>query len=183
MLDFDASKLLIIGVVALVVIGPKDLPRVLRQVGQAVTKLRRMASDFQGQFMDAMKEADLDDLKKEVAKLQDSATLDVKFDPVADVRQHLSGVLEPAAAASPALDPHRRRVPRGRARTQRDRRPARFRDQEPLARSARVRLDGFERASDRNRSSRRSRERRLPHDGRVVGRRRRHYAARSRAPP
>ena len=105
MLDFDASKLLIIGVVALVVIGPKDLPRVLRQVGQAVTKLRRMASDFQGQFMDAMKEADLDDLKKEVAKLQDSATLDVKFDPVADVRQHLSGVLEPAAAASPALDP------------------------------------------------------------------------------
>ena len=105
MLDFDASKLLIIGVVALVVIGPKDLPRVLRQVGQAVTKLRRMAADFQGQFMDAMKEADLQDLQKEVAKLKDSATLDVKFDPVGDVRHELSGVLDPTATSSPALDP------------------------------------------------------------------------------
>ena len=110
MFDFDASKLLIIGVVALVVIGPKDLPRVLRQVGQMVTKLRRMAAEFQGQFMDAMKEADLADLQNEVKKLKDTASLDVNFNPVHDVKTSLteavgstSAPLQPAAA--PALNP------------------------------------------------------------------------------
>ncbi len=89
MFDFDASKLLIIGVVALIVIGPKDLPRVLRQVGQMVTKLRRMAGEFQGQFMDAMKEADLQDLRTEVTKLKDTASLDVAFNPVADIKKSI----------------------------------------------------------------------------------------------
>jgi sec-independent protein translocase protein TatB len=104
MLDFDASKLLIIGVVALVVIGPKDLPRVLRQVGQMVGKLRRMAGEFQGQFMDAMKEADLQDLRNEVAKLKDTASLDVAFDPVHDIRTELTKAVE-AKPASHDLPP------------------------------------------------------------------------------
>ena len=47
-----------IGIVALIVIGPKELPRVMRQLGQAVAKMRRMAAEFRGQFMDAMREAD-----------------------------------------------------------------------------------------------------------------------------
>ena len=97
MLDFDASKLLIIGVVALVVIGPKDLPRVLRQVGQMVGKLRRMAGEFQGQFMDAMKEADLQDLRDEVAKLKNTASLDVDFHPVRDATAELSKAMESGA--------------------------------------------------------------------------------------
>jgi len=99
MLDFDASKLLIIGVVALVVIGPKDLPRVLRQVGQMVGKLRRMAGEFQGQFMDAMKEADLQDLRNEVTKLKETASLDVAFDPVRDIRTELTKAVENKPAA------------------------------------------------------------------------------------
>ncbi len=98
MLDFDASKLLIIGVVALVVIGPKDLPRVLRQVGQMVGKLRRMAGEFQGQFMDAMKEADLQDLRDEVAKIKNTASLDVDFNPVRDATAELSKAMEGVAA-------------------------------------------------------------------------------------
>ncbi len=98
MLDFDASKLLIIGVVALVVIGPKDLPRVLRQVGQMVGKLRRMAGEFQGQFMDAMKEADLQDLRDEVAKLKNTASLDVDFHPVRDATAELNKAMESVAA-------------------------------------------------------------------------------------
>ena len=97
MLDFDASKLLIIGVVALVVIGPKDLPRVLRQVGQMVGKLRRMAGEFQGQFMDAMKEADLQDLRDEVAKIKDTASLDIDFHPVRDATAELSKAMESVA--------------------------------------------------------------------------------------
>ena len=107
MFDFDASKLLIIGVVALIVIGPKDLPRVLRQVGQMVTKLRRMAGEFQGQFMEAMKEADLQDLKNEVTKLKDTASLDVSFNPVADIKSELTKAVGTATSAleSPAVPP------------------------------------------------------------------------------
>ena len=56
MFDLDAGKLLVFGIVALAVIPPKDLPRVLRTVGKYVGQMRRMASDFQGQFMEAMKE-------------------------------------------------------------------------------------------------------------------------------
>ena len=112
MFDFDASKLLIIGVVALIVIGPKDLPRVLRQVGQMVTRIRRMAGEFQGQFMEAMKEADLQDLRNEVKKLKDTASLDVSFNPIADVRNEItkavgsaSAALESGAAAAPVAMP------------------------------------------------------------------------------
>ncbi len=104
MFDIDAGKLLIIGLVALVVIGPKDLPRVMRQVGQMITRLRRMAGEFQGQFMEAIKEADLQDLRAEVAKLKDSATLDVNFDPVHDLRTELTKAVDSTPAATLASD-------------------------------------------------------------------------------
>ena len=94
MFDFDASKLLIVGAIALIFIPPKDLPRVLRQVGQFVGKMRRMASEFQGQFMDAMREADLADLRQEARKLADAAKVDVGFDAVADLKSHLTGAIE-----------------------------------------------------------------------------------------
>ena len=67
------GKLIIVGIMALIFIPPKDLPRVLRQAGQMVGKMRRMASEFQGQFMDAMREADMADLRKEAQKLADGA--------------------------------------------------------------------------------------------------------------
>ncbi len=70
MLDFGAGELVVIGVVALVAIGPKELPGLLRTVGQAVGKLRRMAGDFQGQFNDALREADMADAKQMIADLQ-----------------------------------------------------------------------------------------------------------------
>jgi sec-independent protein translocase protein TatB len=69
MFDFDGAKLIIIGIVMLIVIKPKDLPGVMRQVGQAVAQLRRMAAEFQGQFNEAMREAELHDLKKDVEKM------------------------------------------------------------------------------------------------------------------
>jgi sec-independent protein translocase protein TatB len=66
MFDIAWSELMLIGAVALVVIGPKDLPKAMRTVGQAVGKIRRMASEFQGTFNDAMREAELHELKKQV---------------------------------------------------------------------------------------------------------------------
>jgi len=81
MFDIDAGKLLIIGVIALVVLGPKELPRVLRQVGSALGKMRRMASEFQGQFAEAMRESEMEDMKKNVQNIAESARVDINYNP------------------------------------------------------------------------------------------------------
>jgi sec-independent protein translocase protein TatB len=70
MFDFGAGELVVIGVVALVAIGPKELPGVLRTVGQVVGRMRRMAGDFQNQFNDAMREAELGDAQKLIADIK-----------------------------------------------------------------------------------------------------------------
>jgi sec-independent protein translocase protein TatB len=89
---FDPSKIFLVGVVALIVIGPKELPRVMRTVGQVVGRMRKMANEFQQQFNEAMREAELEDVKKELAAMNDAAKvevtgLDVSFDP-ATLTQH-----------------------------------------------------------------------------------------------
>ena len=95
MFDFDVGKLLIFGIVALAVIPPKDLPRVMRTVGQAVGKMRRMAAEFQGQFMEAMREADLESVKKELTALDESAKVSAAFDPAMAMRQEIVRAVEP----------------------------------------------------------------------------------------
>jgi len=94
MFDFDVGKLLIFGIVALAVIPPKDLPRVMRAVGQAIGKMRRMAAEFQGQFMEAMKEADLESVKKELTALDESAKIGSAFDPAMAMRQEITQAIE-----------------------------------------------------------------------------------------
>jgi sec-independent protein translocase protein TatB len=68
MFDFGlgSSELLLIAIVALIVIGPKDLPRLLRTMGQYMRKIQGMAREFQNQLNEAAKEAGVDDVKKEV---------------------------------------------------------------------------------------------------------------------
>jgi len=73
MFDFSVGEIVVIGAVALIAIGPKELPGVLRAVGQWTTKIRRMASEFQSQFQEALREAEMADLKKEVDTLSDTA--------------------------------------------------------------------------------------------------------------
>jgi sec-independent protein translocase protein TatB len=73
MFDIAWGEFIVIAVVALIVIGPKELPAVLRAIGQWTTKIRRMASEFQGQFQEALREAEMADLKKEVDSLNDTA--------------------------------------------------------------------------------------------------------------
>ena len=75
MFDFDIGKLMVVAIVALAVIPPKDLPRVMRTVGQVVGKMRRMAAEFQGQLMDAMREADLENVRKELEALNEKAMI------------------------------------------------------------------------------------------------------------
>lgn len=66
MFDLTSSKLLILGIVALIVVGPKDLPILLRTIGKYVGMIRRHAADFRAQFDEAMRESELDSLKKQV---------------------------------------------------------------------------------------------------------------------
>src|SRR6202166_4111127 len=83
MFDISWTEFLLIGVVALIVIGPKELPGVMRALGQWTRKIRGMAADFQNQFQEAMREAEMADLKKEV----DDMAHDIKhYDPLKDVR-------------------------------------------------------------------------------------------------
>jgi sec-independent protein translocase protein TatB len=74
MFDIGWSELVVIAVVALIAIGPKELPGVLRMVGQWMGKARKMASEFQGQFNEAMREAEMADLKKSFDEVKDVAT-------------------------------------------------------------------------------------------------------------
>jgi sec-independent protein translocase protein TatB len=85
MFDIGWSELLVIGVVALIAIGPKELPGVLRMVGQYMGKVRRMASEFQGQFQEAMREAEMADIKKHVDDITDTAKTYTNFDPLGDI--------------------------------------------------------------------------------------------------
>ena len=74
MFDIGWSELVLIAVVALIVIGPKELPGVLRMVGQWMGKARKMAAEFQGQFQEAMREAEMADLKKSFDEVKEAAT-------------------------------------------------------------------------------------------------------------
>jgi len=74
MFDIGWSELLLIGGVAVVVLKPKDLPDAMRSVGRTVTKLRRMAGEFQGQFNQALRDANLDDVKKDFDSIRQATS-------------------------------------------------------------------------------------------------------------
>src|ERR1700685_4062692 len=73
MFDIGWSEIVVIAVVALIAIGPKELPGVLRMVGQWMGKARKMAAEFQGQFQEAMREAEMADLKKSFDEVREAA--------------------------------------------------------------------------------------------------------------
>jgi len=110
MFDIGWSELVVIGVVALIAIGPKELPGVLRSVGQWTGKIKRMAAEFQGQFQDAMREADMADIKKEVDQLTGSVSQYTNFDPLAETKKELQSAFddkpaEPAVSDAAVSDP------------------------------------------------------------------------------
>ena len=89
MFDISWTEFLLIGIVALIVIGPKELPAVMRSLGQWTRKIRSMAADFQNQFHEAMREAEMADLKKQV----DDVASDIKsYDPLKGVRADVEGI-------------------------------------------------------------------------------------------
>jgi sec-independent protein translocase protein TatB len=104
MFEIGWSELMLIGIVALIVIGPKELPSVLRTVGRTVGKLRRMAGEFQGQFQEALREADIADMRKEITDITDTARSSFTsvgagemFDPLKSIREEIRATVESAA--------------------------------------------------------------------------------------
>ena len=95
MLDMSWGEVMLIGGVALIVIGPKDLPKALRTVGQITTKLRRMAGEFQSQFNEAMREADLDEVRREVEGVGRTTA---GFNPVQTIRNEIKGAVDGAGS-------------------------------------------------------------------------------------
>ena len=99
MFEIGWSELLLIAVVALIAIGPKELPTVLRTLGQWTSKLRRMASEFQSQFQEAMREAEMADLKKQVDDMTSQTQSYANFDPVSEVRRELESTQQQIESA------------------------------------------------------------------------------------
>ena len=83
--DVGWGELVLIGVVALIVFGPKELPVVLRTFGQYMTKIRRMAAEFQSQFQEAMREAEMAELKQHFDTIQDAAKGIGSLDPASSI--------------------------------------------------------------------------------------------------
>ena len=105
MFDIGWSELVLIGVVALIAIGPKELPGVLRMVGQWMGKARKMAAEFQGQFQEAMREAEMADLKKSFDEVKEAATGFASNNPLTSLQKDVSDALRVDPLDKPAETP------------------------------------------------------------------------------
>jgi len=108
MFDFTSSKLLILGIVALLVIGPKDLPALLRTIGKYVGIIKRQAAEFRAQFDEAMRESELAELRKSVESIQQETETAMR-DAQSSVEEHVAdarlSVDEALADPKPKVNP------------------------------------------------------------------------------
>ncbi len=89
MFDFDLSKMILVGVVALVVVGPKELPAVLRATARELAKLRRFKAGVHTAVETFMVDADLDSVDRELAKLDNSVRVNIALNPATAMRSSL----------------------------------------------------------------------------------------------
>ncbi|MBN9064527.1 MAG: twin-arginine translocase subunit TatB [Rhizobiales bacterium] len=102
MFEISWDEMLLIGAAALIFIGPKELPATLRALGQMTGKVRRMAGEFRSQFDEAMREADVQSIRKEFESMNDAASsTSSSFNPIQTIRDEIKGAVDkPAAAAA-----------------------------------------------------------------------------------
>jgi sec-independent protein translocase protein TatB len=104
MFDIGGLELLVIAIVLIVVVGPKDLPRMLRTFGRVTSQMRRMAGDFRKQFDEALQEAELDELRKtagDLRSLDPRESIAKNLNPIRAVGDEIRSSLR-AATAAPA---------------------------------------------------------------------------------
>jgi sec-independent protein translocase protein TatB len=87
MLDIGWTELFVIGIILIVVVGPKDLPPMLRAFGRMTGNLRKMAGEFRSQFDEALRESDMDDVRKTIADVQKLNPTNALRDAVNPLRQ------------------------------------------------------------------------------------------------
>lgn len=133
--EIGATELMVIAAVALIVVGPKDLPILLRKLGQWVAKARGMAAEFRASFDEMARQSELDELRREVAAMRSGQymaplhqAVDVGHDPsvnqvFSDIEASLAGgeinlappmssqFAQPEAAPEPPAPPKRKRAP------------------------------------------------------------------------
>lgn len=116
MFDLGATELLVIGIVAIIVVGPKELPKMLRAFGQFVAKMRGMAREFQSMFEEAARDTGMDDMAKSVSDVKNFSVADSvneAINPISKEASELEAELraeipdEPSSSANtePDFDP------------------------------------------------------------------------------
>ncbi|MBB3234368.1 Sec-independent protein translocase protein TatB [Phyllobacterium endophyticum] len=99
MFEIGWSEILVIVIVMIVVVGPKDLPKMLRAFGKATSKFRATAGEFRKQFDEALKEAELDDVRdivNEAKSLDPRSDIRKVFDPVRTIGEEIRSSLKDA---------------------------------------------------------------------------------------
>ncbi|MCK5167399.1 MAG: twin-arginine translocase subunit TatB [Rhodospirillaceae bacterium] len=92
MFDIGWQEIFIIGILALIVVGPKDLPQAVRTVSQWIRKARAMANEFQGGVNEMIREAELDDIKKQITDVKSfdlQSELEKNIDPSGEIADGL----------------------------------------------------------------------------------------------
>jgi sec-independent protein translocase protein TatB len=113
MFDLSWTEILVVGVVALIFIGPKELPNTLRTIGKFVSKARSMARDFQGSVQEMVRESELDEIKKQVDKVTTGdyvSSIEKQIDPTGEINAALapppvSALSAPDTMAAPGASP------------------------------------------------------------------------------
>ncbi len=98
MLDIGWSELLVVAIVAIVVVGPKDLPKLMRTVGFYAGKARRMAADFQRQFNEVVAESEADEVRKNLEAIR------ANMGRAPDLNQPIGKPLMTGPSAAPESD-------------------------------------------------------------------------------
>ena len=118
--DIGWTEIALIGGVALIAIGPKELPGALRTAGQWVGKARRLAQEFQNQFQEALREADIAEMKKQfddAANAAAASPTSLLGSTVNDVKDALALDAPPATPVEPAPETHLEALQHGAAAT------------------------------------------------------------------
>lgn len=107
MFDLSWTEILVIGVAALIFIGPKELPSTLRTLGKFVSKARHMAREFQGSVQEMVRESEIDEIKKQVDQVSTgefARSIETQIDPTGDISSAFAPPVLPSLDA-PATNP------------------------------------------------------------------------------
>lgn len=109
MFDIGWTEILVVAVVAIIVVGPKDLPGMLRSLGRYAGKIKRTAGEFRAQFDEAIQDTELDDLRSAVSEMSDLNPVNEIRDsvtdglnPLSDIADDIKGSIEDATGAGTA---------------------------------------------------------------------------------